>query len=84
MFECIKIKGMMKVWKPLNTEIIEAEKWGIWSREVSKFFWKYDEKETSLIIEGLAKVTDIKGNKISFKAGDMVQFEVGLECTWHI
>ena len=74
----------MKVWKPTEEEIKTTSDWGTWSKEISEFPWFYDDMETCLILEGEAIVTDTNGNSISFKKGDMVQFEQGLECTWKI
>lgn len=74
----------MKVWQPSEDEINMAHTWGIWSKEVSEFPWYYSEKETCYILEGEAEAIDNEGNQITFRAGDMVQFEQGLECTWKI
>ena len=75
---------MMKIWTPTDREIENAQSWGTWSKEISEFPWFYDDQETCLILEGEAEVSDNNGNKISFKAGDMVQFEEGLECVWKV
>ncbi|MFC2137355.1 cupin domain-containing protein [Bacteroidota bacterium] len=75
---------MMKVKKPSQEEINETDSWGTWGKEPSKFPWYYDDKETCFILEGQAVVTDKSGNQISFEAGDYVEFEQGLECTWEI
>jgi uncharacterized protein len=75
---------MMKVWKPSDSEIKSTENWDIWTKEKSVFSWYYDDRETCLILEGEAEVKDKQGHSISFKTGDMVQFEQGLECTWTI
>jgi uncharacterized protein len=75
---------MMKVWKPSPQEIAETKGWGIWSKEVSEFPWHYDDTETCYIIEGEAIAFDDQDHKIRFRAGDMVQFERGLSCTWKI
>ncbi|MBN1950210.1 MAG: cupin domain-containing protein [Bacteroidales bacterium] len=75
---------MMKVWIPGQAEISATESWGIWSKEVSEFPWFYSDRETCYILEGEAEAFDKKGNHIKFKAGDMVMFEEGLECTWKI
>jgi uncharacterized cupin superfamily protein len=75
---------MMKVWQPNNDEVKNTENWGIWEKEASKFQWFYDEKETCYIIEGEAEVSDKNGKSVRFTAGDMVNFEQGLECTWKI
>lgn len=74
----------MKVWQPGPGEIDETKNWGIWSKEASEFPWFYSERETCYILEGEAEASDKDGNHILFKAGDMVQFEQGLECTWKI
>jgi uncharacterized cupin superfamily protein len=79
-----KYNPMMKVKKPSNEEIKQTSLWGLWSKEPSEFPWYYDEKETCYILEGNAIVTDNKGNKIEFGAGDWVEFEQGLECNWKI
>ena len=75
---------MMKVKKPTEEEIKLAQNWSTWGKEVSKFPWYYDDKETCYILEGEAVVIDKSGNSIKFKAGDWVEFEQGLECTWEI
>jgi uncharacterized cupin superfamily protein len=75
---------MMKVWQPTNEEIEKTKGWGTWSKEESEFPWHYDDTETCYILEGEASATDNKGNSIHFKAGDMVQFNEGLSCTWKI
>ena len=74
----------MKVKKPTEMEISKTKSWSNWSKEPSEFPWFYDDKETCLILEGHAIVTDNQGNSISFSAGDWVEFERGLECTWKI
>jgi len=58
--------------------------WGIWEKEESTFPWSYGEKETCYILEGEAEVTAKDGKKVTFKAGDLVTFPDGLECTWRI
>jgi uncharacterized protein len=75
---------MMKVWQPDKDEIKKTQNWGIWTKEISEFPWYYDDTETCFILEGEAEVSDKKGNLVNFKAGDMVQFQQGLECTWKI
>lgn len=65
-------------------DIADVTSWGTWEKETSVFPWYYDEKETCYILEGKAEVTDIDGNSICFSAGDIVEFEAGLSCTWKI
>ncbi|MBN2521292.1 MAG: cupin domain-containing protein [Bacteroidales bacterium] len=75
---------MMTVKSPSDQEIKTTENWGTWSKEPSEFAWFYDEKETCFILEGKAIVTSKDGKHITFKKGDWVVFEQGLECTWTI
>ncbi len=74
----------MKVKKPSQEEINSTQSWGEWSKEPSEFPWEYDVKETCYILEGAATVISNDGEQISFQAGDWVEFEEGLECTWKI
>jgi len=74
----------MQVRRANESDIKEAENWGFWSKEPSEFPWEYDERESCLILEGHAEVSDNDGNKIVFRAGDLVTFEKGLQCRWHI
>lgn len=75
---------MMTVRNPTADEVKKAKTWDTWTKEPSVFDWSYSEKETCYIIEGEATVSDAKGNSIHFRAGDWVEFEVGLKCTWKI
>ncbi len=73
----------IEVRKPSEKERKEALAWPIWEKEVSSFPWRYEEKETCLILDG--EVTVEAGNeKVSFKSGDYVIFPEGLDCTWNI
>jgi len=75
---------MMHKKKPSEEEIAVTDSWGTWSKEPSEFPWSYSEKETCLILEGVATVTAPGGQMISFGSGDLVTFEAGLDCTWKI
>jgi len=74
------------VKKPSKDELksLGVDRWGIWEKEPSEFPWSYSEKETCYILDGEAQVEAKDGKKVSFKAGDLVEFPVGLECTWKI
>ena len=74
----------MEAHKATPAEIAKTKSWGTWSKEPSEFPYSYEEMETCYILEGEAEVTDNKGNKTSFKAGDWVVFHPGLECVWRI
>ena len=63
---------------------LDIVSWPIWSKEPSTFPWSYSEKETAYIIEGDVTVTAEDGESITFSAGDLVTFNKGLSCTWHV
>ena len=56
----------------------------IWEYEPSKFQWNYDYKKICLILEGQAKVSTEYGEIYFIKAGDQVEFPVGLYCEWEV
>jgi uncharacterized cupin superfamily protein len=58
--------------------------WPIWTKEVSTFPWSYSSKEIAYILEGEVTVTPKDGEPVSFGVGDLVTFETGLNCTWHV
>jgi len=74
----------MSVRKPTDAEITQTQNWGDWGRVPCTFTLFYDSKETCLILAGKATVTSTDGSQITFKAGDWVEFDEGLECTWTI
>lgn len=65
-------------------EALGVRSWPIWSCEVSRFPWTYDEAETCLILEGEVTVTPDGGEPVRFGAGDLVMFSAGLRCTWEV
>lgn len=75
----------IEVRRPTADEIKAAENWPVWEKEPSEFPWKYDQKETCLILEGAAEVDAGDGSESkSFGTGDWVVFEPGLSCVWKI
>jgi uncharacterized protein len=58
--------------------------WPIWTKEVSTFPWSYSSKEIAYILEGEVTVTLKDGTPVSFGAGDLVTFEAGVDCIWHV
>jgi uncharacterized cupin superfamily protein len=58
--------------------------WPIWEKEVSEFPWHYDEKECCYFLEGDVLVTPEKGQPVQVKKGDLVNFPVGMSCTWKV
>ena len=62
---------------------LKIKEWPLWSKEVSKFEWFYDEEETCYFLEGQVKL-DIDNGRLEFGKGDLVTFPKGLSCTWNI
>lgn len=58
--------------------------WPIWTKEVSRFDWKYDSVEECYILEGRVTVETKDGKSVSFSKGDFVTFPEGLACTWDV
>ena len=57
--------------------------WPIWTKEVSKFDWYYDTKESCLILEGKIRVkTELE--EVEVNPGDFVVFPKGLKCVWDV
>lgn len=74
----------IKVEKLSQDEIKKRgiESWSIWTKEVSRFPWKYDTVEECLLLEGQVTVETADGKKVKFGKGDFVTFPKGLACTW--
>lgn len=75
----------IKVTKPTEEELEKTgvKGWPIWTCEVSRFDWHYDEQETCYLLAG--KVTVTAGDEeASFGAGDMVVFPQGMDCVWDV
>lgn len=75
----------VKVFKPSQQQINEAENWPIWGCNKSIFDWDYTQSETCLILEGKVTVKDRPGDdEINFGPGDMVVFPNNLSCVWDV
>ena len=61
-----------------------VSKWGIWTKEVSKFPWYYDESETCYFLEGDVVVTPEGQKPVEIGKGDLVTFPQGMSCVWDI
>ncbi len=57
--------------------------WPVWTKEISRFPYTYDETEHCLFIEGEV-IIETKEGKQQIFPGDFVTFENGLECVWDI
>lgn len=69
---------------PAKLDVIGVYDWPIWTKEVSTFPWKYDQKETCYFLDGEVIVTPEGGNPVRMGAGDLVIFPAGMACTWQI
>lgn len=58
--------------------------WPIWTKEISEFPWRYDDRETCYLLEGEVIVTTDDGETAHFGKGDLVEFPAGLACRWKI
>ncbi len=63
---------------PQNTSV-----WSVWECEPSVFDWHYDGTEVAYLYEGKVKVKTAQGD-VEIKAGDLVTFPDGLDCTWEV
>ncbi len=57
--------------------------WPIWTKEESSFDWHYDQQETCYFLKGDVVVETDEGS-VSMGKGDLVTFEAGLSCKWHV
>jgi uncharacterized cupin superfamily protein len=69
---------------PAKLEAMGVYDWPIWEKEISKFAWSYDSKETCYILEGEFTVTPEDGESVHVRAGDLLHFPSGMSCTWEI
>lgn len=58
--------------------------WPTWQKNTSRFAWHYEVQETCYLIEGEVIVTPQGGLPVTIQAGNLVTFEQGLDCEWHI
>jgi len=75
----------IEVRKATSEELqhLSCKGWPIWTCDVSRFDWHYDQKETCYILEGRVTVT-VGGQTIAFGPGDIVVFPQGLDCVWDV
>ena len=78
----MKIKVEKTAEKALRDRGVFA--WPVWTKEVSRFDWTYDETEECYFLEGDVTVETRDGAKVAFGKGDFVTFPKGLSCTWII
>eukprot|EP01024_Parvocaulis_polyphysoides_P005645 TRINITY_DN11410_c0_g1_i1.p2 TRINITY_DN11410_c0_g1~~TRINITY_DN11410_c0_g1_i1.p2 ORF type:complete len:140 (-),score=20.44 TRINITY_DN11410_c0_g1_i1:426-794(-) len=61
-----------------------VQNWPIWSSEVAKFPWTYDDRETCYVLEGEVIVTPDGGEPVEIKKGDVAVFPKNMTCTWDV
>ena len=69
---------------PLKLEVLGVDSWPVWTKEVSKFPWSYDQTETCYFLDGEVIVTPEVGEPVRMGQGDLVTFLPGLACTWEV
>lgn len=69
---------------PAKLDAMDVDAWPIWTKEVSKFPWTYDQTEVCYILEGEVIVTPDGGEPVTIQVGDLVTFPAGMSCTWDI
>jgi len=71
---------------PSDTRLEELGvfQWDIWTKEISRFPWQYDEQEICYFLEGDVVVTPEGGKPVSFGKGDLVTFPEGMSCVWDV
>ena len=76
----------IKVEKPTEEKLNElgVSSWSIWTKEVSRFDWHYDDKEVCYLLEGEVIVRTKDGEEVKFGTGDLVTFPKGLSCNWEV
>jgi len=76
----------IKIERPSEETLkdLNVSSWPIWTKEVSRFDWHYDETEQCYILEGRVIVETPDGEKVEIKKGDFVTFPKGLSCVWDI
>ncbi len=76
----------IKIKKPSQEDLkkMTVRSWPIWEKEVSRFDWHYDEKETCYLLKGDVTVTTKDGKSVRFGEGDLITFPKGLDCVWDI
>ena len=60
-----------------------VEAWPIWTKEVSRFAWTYDEQEQCYLLEGEV-IVETDEDSVQFGKGDFVTFPAGLSCVWDV
>lgn len=75
----------IEISKPSQEELqaLGIDSWGIWEKDVSRFDWDYTGKETCYIFEGDVTI-ETEWETVTFTAGDLVVFPLGLKCVWDI
>jgi len=58
---------------------------GVWDCSAGKFNWDYKWDEFVMVLEGEATITTRDGGEaFTMRAGDFVNFPIGLKVEWHV
>lgn len=81
----VRIDHQVRVERPdaATLQRLGVTDWPIWTKEASTFDWEYDEPEACYFLDGEVVVT-WKGGQVAIRKGDLVTFQKGLACTWHV
>lgn len=69
---------------PAKLDAMNVDSWPIWTKEVSKFDWSYDQTEVCYILAGEVFVTPTGSEPVHIQEGDLVNFPAGMSCVWDI
>lgn len=58
--------------------------WPVWEKDISRFDWTYDTRETCYITAGTVTVTPDNGTPVTLTVGDYVIFPAGMTCVWDV
>lgn len=73
---------IMKISKE-QIEKLKIKSWPIWTCDIKKFDWHYDETEICYFIEGKVKIKT-RDEEIEINKGELAIFPKGLDCVWNV
>lgn len=68
---------------PEKLEALDISAWSPWSCEPSRFDWEYSADERAYVQAGHVRIHTAAG-AVEIKAGDLVLFPKGLQCSWEV
>ncbi len=79
-----RISGDKKREMNIPEEPADTAEWSTWECGPSAFDWHYSDTEVAYVYEGRVVVRTAGGEEIEVRAGDLVTFPEGLDCTWQV